>query len=408
MMNKQKHSLSISDISIAIPSYNTLDYLLMAYRSLRKYYPENEIIIMDDGSTDGSWDWTSAQLKLDKNLRTYHNESGNILGHTVTYNIAAKMCKSPLYTIFHSDMIAYRGYLENLVKHWKPKTVVSATRIEPDGIYPPGKEKILKPFGLYFHEFKQVEFDTFCELEMTEQKDKTTKGIFAPWLISKEDYLYTGGMEETLFAPYPHEDASWFLRLALAGYNLIQSRDSLCWHWVSRGHRSWAKNGIGKDDDMFQFYNTRASRNYLRKWHKWMTFDEFHHPISHPVYNIGFVLTDVISEDFLHFVEPWATHIYVDNWVCAERYISKEQPTTKLDLRTRIFNHGFIESNANDIVLSFSQKGFMENANENSAIVTKLTDILSSGVDNDAEMELGRFKLKTNTVKDISEKLIKI
>ena len=400
--------MNVNQISIALPSYNTLNYTMMAYRSLRKYYPDNEIIIMDDGSTDGSWEWTEAQLKLDPNLRTYHNTTGNIIGHTVTYNIAAKMCKGPLYTIFHSDMIAYKGYLENMLKHWEPKTVVCATRIEPEGIYPPGKEKILKPFGIEFHEFKQQEFEAFCENEQKDSKDLVTAGVFAPWLISKEDYLDTGGMEEKLFAPYPEEDASWFLRLALDNYKLIQSRDSLCWHWISRGHRSWAKNGVGKDDDMFKFYQNRARRNYLRKWHKWMMFDENHHPIAHPVYNIGFVLTDVTSEDFLHFVETWATNIFIDNTICGDRYIAKEQPTTKIDLSTRIYNHGYIEQINNDILLYFSQKDFMINANENSAIITKLTDIIAEGVEDNAEMELGIFKMKTKIVKDISKSLIKV
>jgi glycosyltransferase involved in cell wall biosynthesis len=407
-MKEQTNSVNIKQISIAIPSYNTLNYLMMAYRSLRKYYPDNEIIIMDDGSNDGSWEWTEAQAKLDENLRTYHNTSGNILGHTVTYNIAAKMCKGPLYTIFHSDMIAYKGYLENMIKHWKPKTVVCATRIEPEGIYPPGKEKILKPFGIEYYEFKQQEFEAFCEKEQRDSKDKTTNGIFAPWLISKEDYLDTGGMEEKLFAPYPEEDASWFLRLALDNYTLIQSRDSLCWHWISRGHRSWAKNGVGKDDDMFKFYQNRARRNYLRKWHKWMMFDENHHPIKHPVYNIGFVITDVTTEDFLHFVEPWASNIFVDNMICAERYIAKEQPTTKIDLRKRILNHGYIEEINNDVLLYFSQKDFIPNGNENSGIIMKLTDIISEGVEDNSEFELGIFKMKTKTVKDISKTLIKV
>ena len=380
----------------------------MAYRSLRKYYPKNEIIIMDDGSTDGSWEWTEAQTKFDENLRTYHNTSGNIIGHTVTYNIAARMCKGPLYTIFHSDMIAYKGYLENMLKHWKPKTVVSATRIEPEGIYPPGKEKILKPFGIEFHEFKQEEFEKFCEQEQKDSKDVITAGIFAPWLISKEDYLFTGTMDEKYYGPYPHEDFDAFLRWKLAGYNLIQSRDSLCFHWISRGHRSWAKNGVGKDDDMFKFYNNRASRNYIRKWHKWMSHDEYRMPITHPVYNIGFVLTDVTSEDFLHFVETWATNIFVDNMICAERYIAKEQPTTKIDLKTRIYNHGYIEQINNDILLYFSQKDFMQAGNENAAIIMKLTDILSDGIENNSELELGIFKLKTKMVKDLSDKLIKI
>ena len=221
-MKEQINSLNINQISIAIPSYNTLNYLMMAYRSLRKYYPKNEIIIMDDGSTDGSWEWTEAQTKFDENLRTYHNTSGNIIGHTVTYNIAARMCKGPLYTIFHSDMIAYKGYLENMLKHWKPKTVVSATRIEPEGIYPPGKEKILKPFGIEFHEFKQEEFEKFCEQEQKDSKDVITAGIFAPWLISKEDYLFTGTMDEKYYGPYPHEDFDAFLRWKLAGSSAVR------------------------------------------------------------------------------------------------------------------------------------------------------------------------------------------
>ena len=137
-------------------------------------------------------------------------------------------------------------------------------------------------------------------------------------------------------------------------------------------------------------------------------YDEFHHPITHPVYNIGFVISDVTSEDFLHFIETWATNIFIDNMTCAERYIAKEQPTTKIDLSTRIHNHSYIEQVNNDILLYFSQKDFMLNANENSAIITKLTDIIAQGVPDDSTMELGIFKLTTKTVRDISNSLIKI
>jgi GT2 family glycosyltransferase len=381
----------------------------MAYRSLRDYYPNNEIVVLDDGSIDQSAEYFELQLHLDDNLRFWSNKSGGILGHTITYDMGIKMAKNPLVTIFHSDMICTKNYLTNLLKHWSEKTVVCATRIEPEGIYPEGKEKILKPFGLEFFDFKYKEFLEFVKQEETDRKDQTSNGIFAPWLISKEDFLAIGGHDAKSFAPYPEEDADLFLRFHLAGYKMIQSRDSLCWHWISRGHRSWAKNGVGKDDDMFKFYQNRARRNYLRKWHKWMSFDENHHPIKHSVYNIGFVLTNVVSEDFLHFVEPWATNIFVDNMACAERYIAKEQPTTKIDLSKRILNHGYIEQINNDILLYFSQNEFMKDGNSNSAILMKLTDILSEdGVENNSEFELGAFKLKTKVVKDISESLIKI
>ena len=201
------------DVTFVLPSYNTLNYTLMAYRSIREFYPSNEIIILDDGSNDGTVDYLEAQTKLDDNLRIWINTTGNILGHTITYDMGIKMAKNTLVTIFHSDMICAKNYLENMLKHYKENTVICATRIEPAGIYPEGKEKILKPFGIEFHEFKKEEFTSFVSQEQIDGKDVTSNGIFAPWLISKEDFLAIGGHDAKSFAPYPEEDADLFLRL---------------------------------------------------------------------------------------------------------------------------------------------------------------------------------------------------
>jgi glycosyltransferase involved in cell wall biosynthesis len=398
----------MNNISIILPSYNTIDYTKMAITSLRKYYPGVEIVVMDDGSTDGSKDYLQTLAEQDKNLKLWFNNTGNILGHCITYDRGIDMAKNPIVTIFHSDMICGENYLENMAKHLKPKTVVCATRIEPDGIYPPGKEKILKNFGMIHSEFKQAEFDTFVKLQQSLNKDKTTNGIFAPWMIYKTDFQAIGGHDASSFAPYPEEDADLFLRFALAGYTLIQSWDSFCWHWISRGHRSWAKNGVGKDDNMFQFYQTRARRNYLRKWNRWMAFDADHHPVGFPVYRLGFVLSNVVSTDFLHAIEIWAQHIYVDNMVCAERYIATEQPTTKIDLHQRIYNHGYIDEVKDDVLLYFKEDEFMKNIAENMNIIQNLNGMITDSAESNADMEFGIFRLKTLTIKDYSNTLIRV
>lgn len=401
--------MNITDITIILPSYNTIDYLILAYNSLREYYPTNEIIILDDGSDDGSWEWLTMTAKSDQNLRLWHNTLGKIVGHTCTYNYGAQMSRNPIISIFHSDMVCYRNYLENMVKHWKPKTVVSATRIEPEGIYPPGKEKILKPFGLNFCEFKKKEFSSFCEQEMLNSKDKITRGIFAPWLISKEDYLEIGGMDERSFAPYPEEDQDFFVRLSLGGFDIIQSRDSLCWHWISRGHRSWAKNGIGHDGSDFKFYQNRARKNYIRKWNRHMGHDEYRCPITHPVYDLVFHITNVKTPQFLSQVEPWCRMVYVDNDSVVDEYLKVEQPTTNVNLQNRFSNIADEKSSHHDIIVKFSEDDFLKSHQENMMVIQNLNQIITDSVESGGcWMECGIFRVKCEKKIDISHSLIKV
>ena len=397
--------MNVESVSIILASYNTLNYLLMAYQSIRKYYPTNEIIILDDGSDDGSWEWTLEQSKLDDNLRIWHRETGNSpVGHTKTYNIGAQMARGEIVTIVHSDMVVYRGYLENMLKHWKPKTVVSATRIEPSGIYEMSPEKILKSFGLEYFNFAHKEFEDFCEQEMKDRKDQTMRSVFAPWLISREDYLSTGGMDFCFFGPFPHEDQDFFLRLALDGYTLIQSRDALVFHFISRSHRGWSKNGIGNDNSDFKFYERRAARNYLRKWGKWMQNDATRHPITHKVYDVGFILRDVVSVEFLHLVEPWAKAIYTDNPVVTKQYVASEQPTTAVNLSYRIFDSKLAQPQ-HDIIIEFSEKDFVRGGNESVMVLQHLNTMLNE-VESNSVYEYGIFKVTTHDVKDHAQELI--
>ena len=45
------------DVSVTIPTYNRLWALPRAIASCRNTRCATEIIVVDDGSTDGTWDW---------------------------------------------------------------------------------------------------------------------------------------------------------------------------------------------------------------------------------------------------------------------------------------------------------------------------------------------------------------
>ena len=60
------------NISFIIPSKNNIKYLKNAYYSIRKYYKNHEIVILDDCSTDGTVDWMNNLS--DDNLTKYFNK----------------------------------------------------------------------------------------------------------------------------------------------------------------------------------------------------------------------------------------------------------------------------------------------------------------------------------------------
>lgn len=366
-------------ISFIIPSYNNLQHLKNVYFSIQKHEPQAEVVLLDDGSTDGTWEWIQQQdcIKFRSEER---------VGHTILYDRGIELATNKIVGILHADMILGPNYSKNLIKHLKPQTVVCATRIEPP-LHPEGKEKIIRDFGM---DFDTLDIDSFEEFvkELQVVEGQTTRGMFAPWILYKEDFEAIGG-HDPLFAPFPYEDSDIFQRWVMAGYELIQSRDAFVYHLTCRGHR-WNEQ-VGKDDDYYKKVSQRAARNYLRKWGSWIKNDEFQHPIVNPKYNVAFVVENC-NLQILELLEPWCDRIYIDDnmQVVTSHYIDKEQSNTKFDLSKRIYT---IEHNdpkgENDIILEFDAKQFTQ---QSFNIVQQLPEIIKESGEV-GEFELDIFKV---------------
>jgi len=108
-------------ISFIIPSYNNLRHLKNAYFSIKKHASNHEIILLDDGSLDGTWEWILSLT--DTNIQKYRSKSR--VGHTVLYDVGINLAKNDIVSILHADMIIGPNYVENLLKHLKPNKVVN-------------------------------------------------------------------------------------------------------------------------------------------------------------------------------------------------------------------------------------------------------------------------------------------
>jgi len=393
----------MNEISFVIPSYNNLRYLKNAYRSIRTHCgnERHEIIVLDDASSDGTIEWLRSLE--DENLTIWENTTGERMGHTITYNIGAHMAKNPIFSILHADMFVGPNYVKNILKHLDKGKVVSATRIEPP-LHPSGKEKITKDFGMWPEDFREQDFLTFVEQEQTKSKDKTTRGIFAPWAMYREDFLSIGG-HDPIFAPFPYEDSDIFQRFILAGYEIIQSRDSLVYHLTCRGHKWTDDKEIGKVDDSFAGHEIRARRNYIRKWNSWIGNDEWGYPILYPKYDVGLVVENCTPQ-ILEALEPWCSTIYVDCDI--KEYIKKEQPNTDYDLTERVFAVNLIEKMGNDVLVRLDATRITQEDFHNVQRIGLILQEIEKELDVVGEYELGNIKVDIKELKNILTEIINV
>jgi glycosyltransferase involved in cell wall biosynthesis len=388
-------------ISFIIPSYNNLKHLKNVHASIRKHAPQAEVILLDDGSTDGTWEWIweVAEAHQQREVKCYR--SLERVGHTLLYDKGIEMATNDVVGILHADMIIGPNYIENTIKHLQPGKVVCATRIEPP-LHPEGKEKIIRDFGIDFNTLDVPAFEKFAAEMQKLHKDETTRGMFAPWIIYKKDFQAIGG-HDPLFAPFPYEDSDIFQRWILAGYELIQSRDAFVYHLTCRGHR-W-NNEIGKDDNYYKVVSQRAARNYIRKWGSWIKNDQYQYPVISHKYNVAFVVRSCNSS-MLEALEPWCDRIYIedDMQVLTSFYLEREQPNTKFDLKKRVLSlshHDPIREN--DVVLDFDLKNF---TGDSWHILQNIADILTESGAPNGVFTVDCFRITTRNLHPLEKNLI--
>ena len=348
-------------ITFVIPSRNNLEFLQLAYDSIRRLDTKHEVLVLNDASTDGTAEWIDAQD--DEDLIVYHNPGPERIGIVGMFDKGIEMARTDIIMAFHSDMVVCKDFDKNILKHLEKGKVVSATRVEPP-LHPDGPEKILRNYGIEVEEFKM---DVWLDQAEGLKEDKVTEGIFAPWCMYREDFLAIGGHDE-LFAPQSKEDSDLFNRFVLNGYEILQSWDALVYHFTSRGSRfnKHAGGAAGKNSEEWLYTTNKNMRNFIRKWGTPVLHDSLMKPIVPPKYDIGIILDD---NRFLELLEPWCNTIYVKGDY--SEYITKEQPNTLYDLRGRI--RPFDNEKNNEILIQVSATSF---GNEEFRYLQQLSQIL--------------------------------
>lgn len=199
-------------VSIVIPTYNCAKYVIEAIESARKQtYPNREIIIVDDGSTDNTWELLMKKYNRISHLKLIHKKNG---GTASALNAGIKAANGDWIHWLSADDVLAETALEHMMEE--------ITK------YPDAEN------SLFFSHYDYIDMDgnitgAFIEPDYNKwdriplEKELWAKfiGNGSSSMIHKKVFEHCGLFDESIF---PCEDYEFWLRLVIlngVGFHLV-------------------------------------------------------------------------------------------------------------------------------------------------------------------------------------------
>lgn len=274
----------INPITFCISTYNNIDYLKIAIKSVRKnsYFKDAPFIIHAENCTDGTNEWLE-ENKTEYNLTLLiEPDNKEVRGIGGGMNICAENVTTEYIMFLHSDFYVTKNWdIEclNVFKNNPTKKLwVSPHRVEPIMFETskdrPGTVFVDKDvFGAYHYDFNEKEFDEWAEEFISINDFEIPKGEGVSGLIRKKDWDEIGG-NDSIFSPTSWEDVDLFLRMLHKNYEFILTSKSMVWHFGARGSHRLEENE-GKSSKRQAESELKNFLKFIEKWNKIPVYDEW-------------------------------------------------------------------------------------------------------------------------------------
>lgn len=237
-------------ISIVIPLYNVGDSLSKCIESIIKQtYKNIEIILVDDGSTDSSYNICDEYAQIDKRIVVIHKENEGV---SVARNIGIEVAKGKYITFVDSDDLVTDDYIEYLYNMLiEDKTDMSICNVKviwKNTNYSTSKEK-----NRYILNSKEA-------LERILLQQGVEVAVYAK--------LYKAKIFDDIRFPIgkTYEDTAIIYKL-IEKCNKISYRDKECYYYIARvGSISKQKQFNDNEKNYIEFTNEMLS--YIREKYK--------------------------------------------------------------------------------------------------------------------------------------------
>lgn len=213
-------------VSVLVPAYNEEVVLDKTVQSLlASRYKNIEIIIIDDGSKDGTWTEAKKIAKRYKHVRSFTQRNG---GKARALNLGIKKAKGEILICIDADTVFPPDTIAKMVRHFADPTVGAVA----------GAVKVGN-FVNMITRWQALEYTIGIHLERTAQAFLgaiiVVPGACGAW--RKEAVQKAGGFSKSTLA----EDCDLTLGIQKVGYRVVQDNEAKGYTEVPQSYRTLAK-----------------------------------------------------------------------------------------------------------------------------------------------------------------------
>jgi GT2 family glycosyltransferase len=237
-------------ISAIIVNWNGKDVTAECIESLlAQDYPDLEIIVSDNGSTDGSIEYIKERFPSARLI-----ENGKNLGFGAAVNRGLQTASGDYFIFLNNDLYLQPNSLSELVRLLESDSSIGAA--VPKILYYE-KRNVINSFGVLVH-YSGMACPNLIDQEDSDSLEILETACGGIFLFKREVFEATQGFDEDFFLYHEDHDLSW--RIRLMGWKIMVCPKAVIYH-----HYHFSKG-------TFKFYSSEKNRLLLLfKLFEWKT-----------------------------------------------------------------------------------------------------------------------------------------
>jgi GT2 family glycosyltransferase len=253
----QPVDIAIPCASIVIVTFNNLVYTRLCLESVlaNTDHPDHEIIVVDNGSTDGTPDYLRSLADLHSHIRVELNQHNR--GFAPANNQGLALTRGAHLVLLNNDTLVPRGWLGRLVRDLVNPTI---GLVGPVTNRTGNEAQIEVSYGTY-GEFKRFSRD-YYQSHCPEQFDIRMLAMFCV-AMRRDVYECVGPLDER-FEVGLFEDEDYAMRVRAAGYRVVCVEDVFVHHFGQASIGELARKG--EYGELFHANRRRWEEKWQTTW----------------------------------------------------------------------------------------------------------------------------------------------